>query len=872
MHGDAAAALLGATTESSPSIDAGSGAPAVVDLPMATGADATARAADDHRTLLKRGLADHQAGRFDAARTAYEAALAIDPHDPDALYLYGTLLHQTDDAGRGIQLLRRAIAIKPNNPLYQVNLARALFQSGDTAAARVACDAALAMKPDLAAARTLRTELLLHQENSDTALQAALDAVRDNPGSIEPVLHLVSLQQQRGDADGILKVLDAAIGLNPAAVQLWQMRGRFLLAWDQRAAARAAYARAAALAPGDAVSRLMLARIDLLDGAFARARTLVDDALAIDPTQWSTATELAQKLRLNGYSDTALDLLMLIRERCPDIAEVEGELGIALWFDGNLNQAERHIARSLELKPDNPVALSALGSVLSRQGRSGEAVAMLEKALKLSPGNSRTQYELINALDQNLKTDKASLWSRHLLLGKQANVKEFFACCMTTLLVTCDHELMGEFGNVLDNLEASPREIQHAGFLASLTYADTDSEIRQLMRIHREWGDVQAHRTRVAPMPAILHDKTRRKIRIGLLSSDLRGHSVVKFVSPLIDRYDRDRVELYCYSPYIGAVDEVEKNIVHFVDSYQRIGEMSAREIIQRIRDDHVDIILELNGLTRHSRLPSLVDRAAPVQMEWLGYPFTTGLEQMDYLVCDQYLKPANPDYLYETPFEMKGAWVCFGVTCAAPIQDMPAFARRGHITFGSFNNMYKFSPKTLDLWAAVLQRVPESTFLVCRPGVNSIVFQSNFSKEMSRRGVDPKRLEFLDSHPSDIRYDECYNLIDISLDTAPLTGGTTTVDSLDMGVPVVSLMGPALHQRISYAVLNHVGCPDLVAETPEDYVEKAVALANNTDRLLGYRYSLRKMVRRSILCDWDCFYTGFQDMIDRLVDKHSLR
>jgi len=859
MHGDAAAA---AHTDE----------PAEAARHVASGVAATAQVQEDRRRLVQEGLTAHQAGRLEDARLAYEDAIARGDQDPDALHLYGTLLHQMDDRERGIEFIRRAIALRPGNAMYQLNLARALMETGDFAAADKACARAQSLKPDWEPVGRLRTEILLRQEKVDDAVSAASALVEQKPHDVELVLDLVKLHQSRQDLPAILKTLESAVAHNPQVHRLWMMRGRFLLATDDRPGARHAYEQAAAIDDKDAISRLMVARLALLDTKFDEAKDLIDEALALDPSQWATATDLAQKLRIRGYRDTALEILLIIERHCPDIAQVEGEIGIALWYDGNLAEAERHIARSLELSPDNPTALSALGSVLSRQGRMIEAIDVLEKAVRIDSGNVRTRYELIHALDQTLKIDKACLWARHLLLSRAEHRREFFASCLTTLLTACDHELVFELGDLFDNLENSPREVQHSGFLAALAHTDTDAEIRRLMQIHRDWAKIQAYRTVVAPMPAIQHDKTRRKIRIGLLSSDLRGHSVVKFVSPLIGGYDHDKLELYCYSPYIGEADNVEELVRQHVDSHQRVGELSAREMVRKIREDKVDILLELNGLTRHSRLPTLVDRAAPVQMEWLGYPFTTGLEQMDYLVTDRYLRPANPDYLYESAFEMEGAWICFGATCAAKVSKTPAFARRGHITFGSFNNTYKYSPKTLDLWAEVMRRVPDSTFLVCRPGVNSVVVQSNFSKEMHRRGIDPSRLEFLDSHPQDIRYDECYNLIDISLDTAPLTGGTTTVDSLDMGVPVVSLVGPALHQRISYAVMSHVGCPELAVETPEAYIEKAVALATNQDLYLGYRYSLRRMVRRSVLCDADCFNAGFQKMADTLVERHDLR
>ena len=826
--------------------------------------------------MLRSALEAQQAERFEEARILYKEILAVQPNHPEVRHLYGMLLCETGEIVPGLAEIAAAIESNPQKPLYRLNQAHAFLLAGQTTAASRSCAAALTLAPHWLAAARLYVKILVMQDLWDEAHAVVQVMQKQHPDSIELVCDLCEVYAKRQNWKGMIDFLEPFLLWHRADSKpdsmavLWRQLGEAFFKTQALVKAQQAYEQARKNDPEDAYTFVALARIAVNFGNFVSVPDLLDQALGYDLCCWRAAVKIAQQLRFIGNMADALTVMQTVYRHCPNIAEVVGEYGIALYAADHLDEAEQKIRHSLELKPGNMIGLSALGTILSCQGRFEEARVPLEAALRQDKSSPYIRYELINVLSVQLNYDKANLWAQNLLLEKTEYRRDFYASFLQLLANTCQHDFLQEQGGILKNLAQAPINTQSAGFLTALSVTESDGEIRQLMQIHRNWAEEYVGRT--VPLPAILHDRSRRPLQVGILSSDLRAHSVAKFVSPLLFGLDPDRVQILCYSPYQGDEDPVESIVREQVSKHYRIGELNAHQMVMKIREDKVDVLLEMNGMTLHSRLPSLINRAAPVQIEWLGYPFTTGLKQMDYWLADRYLKPTNPDYLYEEILEMPGSWICFGIGDSQKTNFVPAFIKKGHITFGSFNNMYKYSPRTLDLWADVLRRVPDSRFLICRPGVSSLVFQANFNREMEQRGISAERFDFLDSHREGLRHEVCYDLIDISLDTTPLTGGTTTVDSLYMGVPVVSLVGPALHQRISYAVMQHVGCSELCAETPQSYIDIAVRLAQNPDHLKGYFYALRNMVSHSVLADPKAFSIGFQQVLDELTSRHGLR
>jgi predicted O-linked N-acetylglucosamine transferase (SPINDLY family) len=253
---------------------------------------------------------------------------------------------------------------------------------------------------------------------------------------------------------------------------------------------------------------------------------------------------------------------------------------------------------------------------------------------------------------------------------------------------------------------------------------------------------------------------------------------------------------------------------------------MQANEIADLIISEDNDVLIDLNGYTAESRINIMGKRLAPVQMEWIGYPFTTGLTTMDYMIFDRYNMPEIEGYGSEQSLVMPNSYVCYVMGEEPEFDPTPNFERNGFMTFGTFNNPNKYTPTIIQSWAKCMLAVPNSKFLFTRPEAYSEVLQHNVKKEFAKHGVDPENVLFL-ANPMG-QHLPLYRNLDISLDVFPLTGGTTTCEALSMGVPVVSRYGAFHHSRLSRSFISNVGFPELCSDTEvNDKMVKTLGVSN---------------------------------------------
>lgn len=266
------------------------------------------------------------------------------------------------------------------------------------------------------------------------------------------------------------------------------------------------------------------------------------------------------------------------------------------------------------------------------------------------------------------------------------------------------------------------------------------------------------------------------------------------------------------------------------------------------------------------NKLEVMAYRPAPKQASWLGYPHSAGLQAIDYFVCDPYIAPTDPHLLIEKPMMLGHAWyplspLAFREEPAANPE--PPVARNGYVTFGTANQPHKYTPEGLKTWAQIMARCPGSHFLFIRPEGSSPSFQANIRKHFAAEGIAADRIEFEAVRGVHLPH---YNRMDISLDTFPQTGGTTTCESLWMGAPCVSLKGPAPYERLSWSVLSNVGLPELCADTLEGYIETAVSLGSDPARIAELRATMRDRLRASPLGQNTAWAADFYDAVERAV------
>ncbi|MCR5873379.1 hypothetical protein LRS10_03725 [Phenylobacterium sp. J426] len=411
-----------------------------------------------------------------------------------------------------------------------------------------------------------------------------------------------------------------------------------------------------------------------------------------------------------------------------------------------------------------------------------------------------------------------------------------------------DYERLDQLGPVQELSRAFVGAGMHAPLMSLLSRVKTAQDRRDLVEAHRAWGRQIESIAAQAPITRTPRPADRRKLRIGFMSSDLRAHPVGWFTLPLLRHYDRERFEVYCYSYKQGAEDQAQQGMAAMVDAFRWRPDISDRDAAQMIADDQLDMLIELGGSTHMNKIEVMAYRPAPLSASWLGYAHSVGLSTIDCLIVDPFMTPEDPALLVEQPLMLPHCWYSLApdIYRAEPALEPQAPAERnGYVTFGTANNPYKYGPELLAAWARIMARTPNSRFLFIRPEGGSPSFRAHMTAAFVAEGVEAERILF---EPVRGKHLPFYNQIDMSLDTFPQTGGTTTCESLWMGAPVVTLVGEALYERLSYSVLTNLGLGEFCGRTVQEYEDIAVALAADPARIGELRRGMRARMQDSPL------------------------
>jgi protein O-GlcNAc transferase len=716
--------------------------------------------------------------------------------------------------------------------------AAALFRADRRDEARAAVEAVLQRQPDYPAALNLLGVLYRQRGDFARARPCLERAASLDPSNETAWVNLGNVHLDMENADAAVDAYERALAAAPARTDTLRLLGNALARAGRDADAMVRLDQAVAVAPAATATLRDRARAHFMAGRFDPALTDLDTALDTQPDDVELLLIKAQMLRLSGHAKPASLLLRDLLARAPDNADVHLAVADALLAEERREQANAHYQRAVALRPDDQHAQGKLcWSLLN--SRHGSEAAHIAEAAAIARG----------------------MVARGVLHPASAHAVQ------SALLRVADLDTLAAFDALFPDrralLDYWVRRNVVGALHAQLGRVRTMQDRLTLVECHRQWGE----RYEAKPEPLV----TRRappgpRIRIGIVSSDLRHHPVSYFALPIFDHYDRDRFELFAYSFYPGEPDEVQRYIASQVAEFRRMPNLPERDIARRIADDRLDILFELGGSTHLNRLEVMAHQPAPVQVSWLGYPHSSGLSRISHILVDPYLKPPDPRLLLERPFEMPSSWVSIGrlsFTDHPILPDLPE-ERAGRLTFGTMNNPYKYSPEAIALWARVLRLVPGSRFLIVRPEAGVATFREGMARAFARHGIAADRLAYAAIRG---RHMASYNDIDIALDTLPQTGGTTTCEALWMGVPTVSLVGPAFFERLSFSNLVNAGLRDLAVDTAEAYVDTAVALAGDAESRRALRRDLRETIRRMPLGDARGWVRDFEALTVRTLE-----
>lgn len=661
---------------------------------------------------------------------------------------------------------------------------------------------------------------------------------------LEARLRQAEAAEKRGAWSEAATLYSQLLGEAPSFVPGLRAFALFCFRQGKRAEALTLFRRASELAPEDVELLTTLGTLLVEERQFADAIVCLHRATRLDPGYADAHNSLGYALySIEKFAEAEFCCREALRLQ-PDSAAALINLGNIFRSTGRIADALQAFQHALKLQPGFDRAWLNLGLVLLQTKRWSETVAAFQQAVQLSPGLPLAHYNLavahqqlgdygpaLVALEVALALDSQFV-EAHLCMGNirkdQGRLVEALACFSRALALRPDYHPA------------------HSNMLFTTAFMD-DMSAQQIFDLHCGWARLQAGGL-PAPAP---HSNARlpaKRLKLGYVSPDFRTHACAFFLEPLLAAHDATQVEVYAYAE-VGQPDEVTARLASRVAQWRSTVGLSDDAVADLIRADGIDVLVDLAGHTAGNRLLALARKPAPVQLTYLGYPATTGLQAFDWRLTDGVTEPIGQseryymERLYRLPHSL---W------CYQPFADMgevsalPALAGGG-VTFGSFNNYAKVGPRVVALWASVLHAVPGSRLLMITVPAGEA--QSALLAQFAGHGIGPERLE-LHGKLARTAYVAAFSRVDVALDPFPCNGGTTTCDALWMGLPVVTLVGERFLSRASLSVLTAAGWAEFAAADEAAYVACCVRLASDVAALAALRAAIRPRIAASPLMD----------------------
>jgi predicted O-linked N-acetylglucosamine transferase (SPINDLY family) len=591
------------------------------------------------------------------------------------------------------------------------------------------------------------------------------------------------------------------------------------------------------------VAALMRGRLqEAVDALQAAARLNQND-----PTIWDN---LGVALQRAGHNRAAAECFQGSVRLDPDVAAVWVNAAANFGEMGDYVLARNCAARAVKLAPDLVEAHLNLGNALRLLGDSGAAVKALLRAIELDPGCAPAHMGLSRAMSEHGSSELALKHARLALEIDPDYPDGKLAYAILCGFADDQVDLLSRY------LRATPSDISATQGLLGNLLMDQRRSPEEVFAAHKAFAArfEPAYQHMRMPHPNVLDPE--RRLRIGFLSGDYRRHPTADHIEPLWRGLARDKVAIHAYYTHPGD-DETTRRLRALTDVWVDAADMSDEALSARIREDGVDILIDLACHTSHNRIGVLLRKPAPIQMHWIGYLHSTGLSLVDYYIADPILAPAPfaDAFCSEKLIRLPTYNVQQGMLDAPDVGPLPARAN-GYVTFGATGRAIKINAAVIALWARVLHAVPTARMLVADASVEE--FRARVLGYFAEHGIDADRIIFR-PRGSEREYMAMHNDIDIVLDTFPYGGGTTVTHAMHMGVPTLTLPGPFMAQRMAAARLAAVGLHDWIATDPDNFVALASRKAAAVDDLAGLRVGLRELQSSSPLRQPAAFAAAFE-------------
>ncbi|MEO5346839.1 MAG: tetratricopeptide repeat protein [Magnetococcus sp. YQC-9] len=781
------------------------------------------------RLPIEKALEHHHANRLDEAESIYRQILRDQPRHQDAFNLLGFLLHQRGARDEALVMIKKAIAIDPNQALFHNNLGIVLQNHGQPEAARTAYEKAMQLDPKYHAALSNLGTLFQSLGRYDEAIACQERALKIHPDFFEGYANMgnICCEQKRHD-EAIAHYLKS-LEIHPEYISAMH---------------NLAY---------------VLQKLERYDESLA----WLDKALAINPDYLEALNCKGNVLQDLGRWTEAIACYERALAINPRYYEALCNMGNVLCDQGRLDESIACHQRALSIKPDLHESYTHMGNALQLQERLDEAIACYRQALTIKPGDQTALENLGVACNVQGDLQGAIDCARQLLAIKRDDPNTF-ASLLNLLKQICDwRDLEALFSEMMELFNTGNMLINPFVFL---TLPTTPGEQLTCARYYMD----RKYRARRNLAANPCHDPNPKRLKIGYLSCDFLNHATAILMAELIKLHDRDRFEIILYSYSDDDGKEMRQRMVEASDQFVDLLRVDHENAARRIHEDGIHILVELKGFTKGARLEIATQRPAPLQVSWLGYPGTMGASHLDYIVADPFLIPPGEERHYsEKVVRLPHCYQPNDRLRALPEQgpsrEACGLPKRGLI-FSNFNQTYKITPEIFAVWMEVLRQTPESILWLLES--NPLV-AANLRHSAAGHGIDPGRLHFA---PKLAVADHLarYHLVDLVLDTYPVTSHTTASDALWIGCPLLTIAGDTFVSRVAGSLLHTVGAPELVASSLTEYQSKALELARAPERLAELRARLIANRASTPLFDTPRFTRDLEAVYEAIWQHHA--
>ena len=761
-------------------------------------------------TLLERGLEFHQAGQLQEAFNVYQEILAAEPAHADALHLTGEVLYRAGQYQNALQYLNHAIAQSPHhfyiNTRALVFLEMGLLQESENDLLR-----ALKLVPDYLEAHINISNVYRKKINSKKALQFAKKAIQLSPNSAAAWGALGAVQMESQQLDEGLTSFAKSLELAPNAFVTQKNIVKILVhqkKWQEVFPKLVELKDAQDFEVQTMLSKAyqVLGQIEKAIEPFQLAMRIAksDERDKYYATQEGVEHLLAMGDALGVYRSDfagAAELYQIAIQSLPQHTTLINNLAVAQFNQSGFEQASLNLKQLLELDPANAQARTNLGVSLIMLDKSEEAIAELATTLQHAP----------NFLP-------AAGW----MIGEKNRI--------------CDWDQLPELRQRVATMLDNPQNAQSVNSFILLSNYDDPKKLLEWSRINSKENFANLG---VKHTPSSGKGRNHSRIRVGYFSVDIRHHPVAHLTAPLYGLHDRNKFEVWVYSYGPDDQHPVRQRIQNTAEHFVNLEGCSIQGMVERIRSDEIDILVDLSGNTRGSKIQVLGHRPAPVQMHWLGYIGSMGSKYYDYTIVDQFVAPEGADEFFDE--KLLRMPECFQINDTNRPLQLESLQRSEFglpeqaFVFADFNQSFKIQPEMFAAWTDIVKAVPNSVLWLA-DGHHAYI--KNIRAAWKVAGLDDARL-IIAPRTSVDKYLAQFQLVDLFLDVFPYTSGTTASDALWAGCPLLALVGKTMVARMAGSLVKAAGLPELLTYTIDEYKQKAIHLATNPQELATIRQQL---------------------------------